>query len=275
MNTNNYERKIKKQMNDQDSVVFNKNILHAIKCMEFFSELKYLFLLKGTNGEILYMTDFAAKVYGLDQEPDNNLSYIDTFKQKHLNLNEQFIELDKSLLNSPFDISFAITFYEYTDKIPARLTIRHKFLDSSSNIAGIIHQEIPADLHNPGIMVINSIIGNTTFTKHVEENTYAANTNNNAQNLISKLSEYEYEICFLLSLDWALPKIRKFMLKLDPNYNSSLDAIIKKKNAICKKLAIEPADIAQLQTKLFQCQMYKHIPDRLLKHLKGSYLIRQ
>lgn len=239
----------------------------AIKSINFFSNIKYVFLLKDTSGNYLALTEHAAKVYGLEN-PNSVLgkSTMELFGEEHSKIAQQNIELDNYLLSSKADTISSINFFNYADNVQARLVLRYKLSDpESKQVLGILYQEIPSGLNNECVSIMDSI---GTEHSQIRFPEYGANP------VIDRLTTYEHEVCFLISIGWGPSQIHNFLNRVYPETKRSLDAIIKKKNAICNKFDIEFTHISYLREFLVQNGVYRQIPQNLLSHLQGSYLVQ-
>lgn len=244
----------------------NNFISTTIDNLNFFNILKYVFLLKDPEGHIIYISDYAAQIYGITVNKNSSpkeLGHI--FKRQHPVLYRQFAKLDKHLHSSANDMTQAITFANYSDKVPARLTTRHRLVSGNKTIA-ILHQEVPFNPYNYYTSILNEKDNDISARQildmeHTEQ----------ATQIIRKLSSYEQEICFLLSIGWTLPQIFALMTRL--GHDSTFDALVKKKNVICIKIGMNQTQVENLQNELIRLQFYKHLPPKLIKQLHGSYLL--
>ncbi len=240
-------------------------LTQAINSIKFFSKMKYVFYLKDRHGNYLAMTDYAAQVYGLENiELVMGKSIIDFMGNNHPKISKQTMELEELLIKSDAETMSAINFFSYKDNVHARLVLRTKLVDNeTSDVLGILCQEIPSGLNNECMSIMDSL-GDNLDIKFPDAS---------FNPVIDKLTLYEHEICFLVSIGWSLTQIQNFLNRLYREHSRSLDAIIKKKNAICSKFDLEFNHISNLKEFLVKNGVYKQIPQSLLNHLQGSYMV--
>ena len=243
-------------------------IQQALDSIKFFSKIKYVFVLKDHNLRILAMTDFAAYVFGVaDLTNVIGKTVMEVAYDKHPKMSKQIAQLDEYLINSDLESLSSISFFNYADGVQARLVIRYKLVDPETKaFLGILYQEIPSGIDNKCATIMDSL-GEQQFAS-LEFPDLSPNST------IEKLTQYEHEICFLITIGWGLSQIHKFLERLYPEKSRTLDAVIKKKNAICYKFNIENNHIETLRRFLLKHNVYRKIPESLLTHLVGAYLIQ-
>ena len=244
----------------------NQVIQQAITSISFLSKMNYIFYLKDINGHYLAATDYTAKVLGYSGAQELiGKSTKELIGTEHPKFADQLIELDNYLINNEINNITSISFFSYKDNVNARLVIRNKLIDpETGTILGILYQELPSGLNNELLAIIDSFDEANLDIRQIEQS---------PSQVTSQLTLYEQEICFLVAIGWSPAQIRTFLNKLYPDHERTLDAIIKKKNAICRKFDIEFNHISHLREFLVQNGVYKQIPSNLLNHLQGSYLI--
>jgi len=88
---------------------------------------------------------------------------------------------------------------------------------------------------------------------------------------IEKLTEYEYEVCFLLAMNWNFKQISGFMNKHRPSANPRVaDTICKCRNRICEKLGLDDLRKPNLRDKLIALGVHRKMPSSFFYRLIGS-----
>lgn len=240
-------------------------LMQAVNSINFFSKIKYLFYLKDKDGNYLAMTDYAAHVYGFESpELAIGKSMLELLGEKYPKISQQTRELEEQFISSNAETMSVINFFSYADNVQVRLVLRTKLKDpETGEVLGMLCQEIPSGLNNECMSIMDSL-GESSSIKFPD-------TDYNP--VIDKLTSYEHEVCFLVSIGWSPSQIQNFLNRLYPEQQRTLDAIIKKKNAICNKFDLEFNHISNLKEFLIKNEVYKQIPQKLLSHLQGAYMV--
>ena len=88
-----------------------------------------------------------------------------------------------------------------------------------------------------------------------------------------RLSEYEQEVCYLLTLNWSCRQIADFLNKHRPKPNPrGVDTIYKCRNRICDKLGLSDYSPVNLRALLVGMGMHKKMPQSFFNQISGSGL---
>jgi hypothetical protein len=89
-----------------------------------------------------------------------------------------------------------------------------------------------------------------------------------------RLSDYEHEVCYLLTMNWSCKQIAEFLNTYRPkSVPRGVDTIYKCRNRICDKLGLVEYSTAGLREHLISLGMHKKMPQSFFKHILGSKLI--
>jgi len=86
-----------------------------------------------------------------------------------------------------------------------------------------------------------------------------------------KLSEYEHEVCYLLTMNWSCKQIAEFLNKYRPKpLPRGVDTIYKCRNRICDKFGLSDYNTANLREHLVGAGMHRKMPRSFFRHISGS-----
>jgi len=91
-----------------------------------------------------------------------------------------------------------------------------------------------------------------------------------------RLSEYEHEVCYLLTMNWSCKQIAEFLNAYRPKtVPRGVDTIYKCRNRICDKLGRVDYSTAGLRDHLISLGMHKKMPQSFFKHILGAKSVEQ
>lgn len=154
--------------------------------------------------------------------------------------------------------------YEYSDGLKAlvfdKFVMKHH---ASRSILGIIYHAHEVDVAHLFALLPNYSLefGSDTLERaHLDEIVGCAN-----------LTEYEYEVGFLIAMNWSVGQISRFMNRYRPTANPRVaDTIYKCKDRICEKLGIDDCRVPVLREKLLQFGIHRKMPRSFFKRILGS-----
>lgn len=185
---------------------------------------------------------------------------------------DSFVAEDRALLAAS-DIDKAIKIlriYHFADGLSARIftksLLKHR---SSQSVLGVVYHAYTICIDD-FLGIVPNYIMEFGVACSIEPRIISPGDG------LSKLTEYEHEICFLLLLNWDFGDIADFMNTFRPRPGKSprvADSIIKSKNRICEKMGLPTVRLAGLRDTLIAAGMQKKMPRSFFRRLIGSHLI--
>ena len=232
------------------------------------SQTNMVFGAKDINSRHILSTNAYAQLVGLEigEEVVDRLDQ-DMPCEGTTQFADQFVQEDLSLITQS-DIKkkmSTLNVHMYNDGLKAlvfdKFILKHH---PSKSILGLIYSAREMELNSFLTLIPNYVIefGTSCSIESIQGDVAIDDI---------KLSEYEYEICFLLVMNWNFKQIAEFLNKYRPKPSKRTeDTIYKKRNRICEKLGLSGNNPAVLRDKLVSMKIHTRMPSTFFNRLLGS-----
>jgi hypothetical protein len=247
----------------------HKNYLEAVKgyFRSDFHPPKFISGVKDIDSKHIISTDVFAMMAGLSCGEDVADRFDCDMPCKAAELAQDFVDEDRELLRhgDAYRKHSLLNINQYSTGIKALITEKYPLKHTPSR--SIL-----------GIMFLSTEVDISQIFTFMPDYMLEFGVNGNIQNISGplkigniRLTDYEHEVAFLMTMNWSFKHITDFINKYRPTATPRLtDTIYKCRDRVCLKLDCEAYNI---RDKLIELGIHKKMPSSLFKILIGNKVL--